>query len=86
MQAEMATDDPDRSQDITDNRGGVNNLLDDISAAQFNEWYQNRKFRQNIRDGKQYFNGPSAIPSPERLSPSTLLHCHRKIYYRQVLC
>jgi len=79
----MAIDDPNSSRDITDNGDGVNELLDGITAAQFKEWYQNREFRQNIRDGKPYFNGPSAVPSPERHSPSKLLQCHRKIYYRQ---
>jgi CRISPR-associated protein Cas4 len=57
--------------------------LEDISAEKFDEWYHNREFRQNIRDGKPYFNGPSSVPPAERHSPSKLLQCHRKIYYRQ---
>ena len=83
MVAEMAIDDPNVSQENVDNGDRVNELLDGVTTAQFKQWYQNRNFRQNIRDGKPYFNGPSAVPSPERHSPSKLLHCHRKIYYRQ---
>ncbi|MFC6723092.1 PD-(D/E)XK nuclease family protein [Halobium palmae] len=55
-----------------------------ISTATFNEWYQEREFAQNIRNGTPYFNGPSPVPDPERHSPSNLLQCHRKIYYRQL--
>jgi CRISPR-associated exonuclease Cas4 len=54
-----------------------------ISPESFAEWYAEREFAQNIREGKPYFNGPSPVPDPERHSPSNLLQCHRKIAYRQ---
>ena len=55
-----------------------------ISAESFAEWYAEREFAQNIREGKPYFNGPSPVPDPERHASSNLLQCHRKIAYRQV--
>lgn len=61
----------------------ISKSLENITAERFREWYRNRVFRQNIRDGKPYFNGPSPVPPPERHSPSKLLQCHRKIYYTQ---
>jgi CRISPR/Cas system-associated exonuclease Cas4 (RecB family) len=61
----------------------LDETLEAITAEKFDEWYQEREFRQNIRNGKPYFNGPSSIPPPERHSPNKLLQCHRKIYYRQ---
>lgn len=58
-------------------------FVDQISSEDFAEWYRERKFARNIREGKPYFNGPSRVPPPERHSPSSLLQCHRKIVYRQ---
>jgi CRISPR/Cas system-associated exonuclease Cas4 (RecB family) len=83
--ARMVIDDPNaaKSGDTSADEDSADHLLDDITATRFKKWYQNRKFRQNIRDGKPYFNGPSSVPPPERHSPSKLLQCHRKIYYRQ---
>lgn len=54
-----------------------------IDGESFAEWYREREFARNIREGKPYINGPSRVPPPERHSPSSLLQCHRKIYYRQ---
>ena len=81
----MATDNPAQSNTVLTEYGKkcINEPLEKITAEKFDEWYQNREYRQNIRDGKPYFNGPSSIPPPERHSPSKLLQCHRKIYYRQ---
>lgn len=56
---------------------------DRIDAESFDEWYREREWARNIREGRPYFNGPSRVPPPERHSPSSLLQCHRKIYYRQ---
>lgn len=58
-------------------------LVEKIDGGRFAEWYRERTFARNIRDGKPYFNGPSPVPDPERHSPSQLLQCHRKIAYRQ---
>lgn len=81
----MATDNPAQSDAVFTEceEKCVNEPLEKITAEQFDEWYQNREYRQNIRDGKPYFNGPSSIPPAERHSPSKLLQCHRKVYYRQ---
>jgi CRISPR/Cas system-associated exonuclease Cas4 (RecB family) len=54
-----------------------------IDAESFDEWYAEREFAENIRQGRPYFNGPSPVPGPERHAPSNLLQCHRKIAYRQ---
>lgn len=61
----------------------VGSLLEQLSGTQFKEWRQERRYRQNIKNGKPYFNGPSTVPEPERHSPSQLLQCHRKLVYRQ---
>jgi len=58
-------------------------LVDQLSSEQFRAWYKERQWRQNIEDGKPYFNGPGTIPDAERHSPSQLLQCHRKMVYRQ---
>ena len=62
----------------------VSALIDSIDATSFAEWYREREFTRNIREGQPYFNGPDRIPAPERHSPSQLNQCHRKIYYRQL--
>jgi len=54
-----------------------------IDGEGFAEWYREREWAENIREGKPYFNGPSPVAPPEKHSPSSLLQCHRKIYYRQ---
>jgi CRISPR/Cas system-associated exonuclease Cas4 (RecB family) len=81
----MATDDSaeSRSEDTAVDARRLEESLEAITSERFDEWYQHRTFRQNIRDGKPYFNGPSSVPPPERHSPSSLLQCHRKIQYRQ---
>lgn len=56
-------------------------LIDAITAESFNEWYQEKQFRENILEGRPYFNGASPPPEPERHSPSKLLQCHRKVRY-----
>lgn len=58
-------------------------LLEQASSVDFRTWYRNREFRQNIRNGKPYFNGPGRVPDPERHTPSRLLQCHRKVAYGQ---
>ena len=68
--------------DRTDTR--IDSLIDSIDATSFDNWYREREFARNIREGQPYFNGPTSIPTPERHSPSQLNQCHRKIYYRQL--
>jgi CRISPR/Cas system-associated exonuclease Cas4 (RecB family) len=81
----MATDDSaeSSSEDTAVDAKCLSESLEAITSKRFDEWYQHQTFRQNIRDGKPYFNGPSSVPPPERHSPSSLLQCHRKIQYRQ---
>ena len=69
-------------EDQTDTR--TDTLIDAINATSFDDWYREREFARNIREGQPYFNGPGRIPPPERHSPSQLNQCHRKIYYRQL--
>ncbi|WP_336326280.1 CRISPR-associated protein Cas4 [Halovenus sp. HT40] len=59
-------------------------IIRTISSETFDQWYKKREFRQNIRGGTPYFNGPSQVKSPERHSPSSLLQCHRKTAYNQL--
>jgi CRISPR/Cas system-associated exonuclease Cas4 (RecB family) len=70
--------DPDTVED------SVEPLIDRVSGSRFSEWYREREFTQNVRQGTPYFNGPRPTPPPTRHSPSTLLQCHRKIAYRQL--
>lgn len=56
---------------------------DQIGSESFAEWYREREWERNIREGQPYFNGPPSVPPPEKHSPSQLLQCHRKVYYRQ---
>lgn len=62
---------------------GPSALLEDLSSDSFREWFEERRWRQNIEEGKPYFNGPGKVQSAKRHSPSQLLQCHRKLYYRQ---
>lgn len=62
----------------------ISRLIQEIGDETFREWYHQREFEKNIREGKEYFNGPSQIKSAKRLSPSELLQCKRKIYYQQL--
>lgn len=59
-------------------------IVDRISNASFNEWYQEEQFTENILEGRPYFNGASPPPEPGKHSPSKLFQCHRKTrYYAQ---
>jgi CRISPR/Cas system-associated exonuclease Cas4 (RecB family) len=61
----------------------IQKLRDTLSPDSFREWFRERQYRQNIEDGKSYFNGPSSVPEPDRHSPSRLLKCHRQVFYQQ---
>jgi CRISPR/Cas system-associated exonuclease Cas4 (RecB family) len=58
-------------------------FADRIDGESFDEWYRERRWARNIREGQPYFNGPASVPPVERHSPSQLLKCHRKLYYRK---
>lgn len=62
----------------------VDDLVARMDDGAFEDWYREREFRQNVQQGKHYFNGPSRVPEPERHAPGSLLQCHRKRYYAQL--
>lgn len=62
----------------------VDDLVSRIDDGAFEDWYRERDFRQNVQQGKHYFNGSSRVPDPERHAPGSLLQCHRKRYYAQL--
>lgn len=33
-----------------------------LTSERFHDWYREREYRQNIQEGKPYFNGPSSPP------------------------
>lgn len=59
-------------------------ISDTITGDAFREWYREHVWAQNIREGKAFFNGPSDPKPARRHSPSQLLECSRKTYYRQL--
>jgi len=56
-------------------------VRDRITNREFNEWYSEQQFQNNILEGKAYFNGPSPPKNPEQHTPSKLLQCHRRASY-----
>jgi hypothetical protein len=81
-ESEIQNGDPNSAEERPTNPQ-VEALLDAIDGAGFAEWYREREFARNIREGQPYFNGPGRTPAPNRHSPSQLLQCHRKALYRQ---
>jgi CRISPR-associated exonuclease Cas4 len=77
------TDGPEQGQPLPEEHLSHNELRDALTSERFDEWYQEREFRKNIENGTPYFNGSGNVSVPERHSPSQLLQCHRKIFYRQ---
>lgn len=63
---------------------GIDVITDRISHRAFSDWYQEKQYKKNIENGTPYFNGPSKVPDPSRHSPSNLLQCHRKTFYKQL--
>lgn len=62
----------------------VQSLQNKIGQEAFERWYRERQFAENIRKGQHYFNGPSGVQDIRRKSPSKLLQCKRKAYYREL--
>lgn len=60
-----------------------NDFLDFLTGENFSTWFRNKEIRDNIRNGQQYFNELREPNSPSRHSPSSLLKCHRKQFYKQ---
>lgn len=79
--AEFTNPEGDRTTP-TDTPENVEAFIDSIGGGTFESWYADRQYSQNVEEGKPYFNGPSPPPPSARHSPSSLLQCHRKRYYR----
>jgi CRISPR-associated exonuclease Cas4 len=77
------TDGPEQGRPLPEEHSSHNTLRDALTSERFDECYQEREFRKNIENGTPYFNGSGNVSVPERHSPSQLLQCHRKIFYRQ---
>ena len=60
----------------------VEALIDELSPEQFTYWYREWQFRQNIEDGNSYYNKTGYVPDDERHSPSKLMQCQRKQWYK----
>lgn len=60
----------------------IDSLVENLTPRQFDEWYRDWKFRQNIESGNAYFNKTGYTPDEERHSPSKLFQCQRSIYYK----
>ncbi|WP_135851106.1 CRISPR-associated protein Cas4 [Halorussus salinus] len=65
----------------TETHDPVATLIEKICTTDFDTWYRERQFVQNIREGQPYFNGPSPCRDPRYHTPNKLNQCHRKIYY-----
>ncbi|AXR77486.1 CRISPR-associated protein Cas4 [Natrarchaeobaculum sulfurireducens] len=61
----------------------INKVTQRVKNTSFQRWYRAQEFADNVQDGKSYFNGPSPSREPLYHTPSQLLQCHRKLYYRQ---
>ena len=59
-------------------------LLDSLDGDTFQEWFEDKKHRENIQNGTPYFNNDDYVPTKQRHTPSQLLQCHRKLLYRQL--
>ncbi|WP_336326475.1 CRISPR-associated protein Cas4 [Halovenus sp. HT40] len=81
---DQALANPIETTDHNNSGSLVDELIETVSAETFETWHCEREFARNIREGTPYFNGPASVKSPQRLSPSSLLQCHRKIAYKQL--
>lgn len=62
----------------------VDSVIKRVSAAHFQDWRDERRLSENIREGQVWLNKPPTEKPPEQHSPSQLRQCHRKIAYRQL--
>lgn len=67
--------DTDRRQD---------ELFERLASSSLQEWNKQRRWKKNIREGQSYFNGPSDVTHPRKHSPSQLLKCKRKSFYKRL--
>lgn len=71
----------DHDRDSPVSEAMLNIITRTVSNRGFNEWYDERQIKQNVLDGKPYFNSPSPPKPPDTHIPSKLLQCHRKALY-----
>lgn len=57
-------------------------LLENLNGDSFKDWYAERQHAQNIENDEHYFNEPGYIAPEQRMSPSKLRKCQRKVFYR----
>lgn len=81
---ELASESASENGPAADDERQITALTERISPLRFDNWYREREFRNNIREGQHYFNGPANEKPPERHSPSRLLQCQRKTAYKQL--
>lgn len=79
--ANPCSDQSERSQ-APQTEADVDVLTDSDLGERFDTWYRERQKRQNIEDGKSYFNSLRSPKADARHGPSQLLQCQRKQYYR----
>lgn len=64
-------------------RPEADDVVKQIGPDHFQNWRQASKARENIESGKAYYNDPSPVPPAQKHIPSSLLQCHRKLFYRK---
>lgn len=74
----------EQSETSTDVDLTPSNIVSSIAPETFSEWYREREYEENIREGRHYFNGPGKVKPATDHTPSSLLQCHRKIAYRNL--
>ncbi|WP_331234851.1 CRISPR-associated protein Cas4 [Natronorarus salvus] len=73
-----------KEDDPKEDEEDVSKVIESILSGDFQGWYEEKKAKDNLKNGKPYYNEPSSVPDPKRHSPSSLLQCSRKLYYRQL--
>lgn len=74
--------DEEQMDDDSEHEERVSDIVDTVTADTFDKWYKEREYAQNILDGQPYFNSPGYIAPEQKHSPSKLLQCQRKVYYK----
>ena len=65
-------------------RRRIDEVVERVGEASFTDWLAEQRVKENLREGQPWLNKPPRITDVRRVSPSQLLQCHRKIYYRQL--
>lgn len=70
------------SRQTTNISNRIADIVDTIDEEEFGDWYRERQYAENIREGKSYFNQAGYVAPEEKHNPSKLLQCHRKVFYK----